>query len=320
MIGTLLVTSMAAAAPPGRKVVAAWHAWYVGTKHHLVVVKNTAPPKLVTSVNAIREDSAALRKSFFLHWPEFLYFGEQSAVELALDETCKLIAGKQEREIRYLLTPVEQRAAIEEFLDADAAADLISRHDDDAAYMAGSVLSAVAPLSDVDAAGRARMSVGAAIASCDDTPGRRFARAQQRAYHAHMRENLWAVRDLIAQYVETGLNHALTEQEKMRVRGGAMAIAIKSCRLTLERLKEYDKWLSTTGVPSGIAGKGYVAFTTRGDEETKWLSKGSIALVSKQLATLTKEYAAERQKEPVAFPEIPEKAVLTEEDFKTLFK
>jgi hypothetical protein len=317
MIGTLLLTSIASAAPPGRKVVAAWHAWFIGTKHHLVAVKNTAPPKLTSSVNAIREDAAALRKTFFLSWPEFLYFGEQAAVELALDETCKLIAGKTDREARLILPPVEQQAAFEEFIDADAATDLLTRHGEDAAFMAGSVLSAVAPLSEVDAGGRARMAVGAAIASCDDPPGRRFARAQQRAYHAHMRENLWAVRDLIAQYVETGVNRALTEQEKMRVRGAAVGIAIKACRLTLTRLKDYDKWLLSTGKPLG---KGYVTFTTNGDEETKWLSKGSVALVEKQLGTLTKEYAAEHQKDPLSFPEIPEKAVLTEEDFKTLFK
>ncbi|MBI3558191.1 MAG: hypothetical protein HY074_18145, partial [Deltaproteobacteria bacterium] len=218
-----------------------WRAWYIGSPTQLIVVKNIAYDKAVSAVDAPFVQPTVLRRYLTFKYPDFMQFGEQGALEMAIDEACNLYKRTPDKIPTRTIEEVAR-----EFLGEFGADAMLKHPDKNTPYFVGAALSTlVKPDKMARSSSPAKFTVVSAVASCKETPGKRYHFAQKRAFNTNVSNNVRALTWLIEKWIVAHVEAAKDEEAKKAMEGRSIGVSIKAIRLTLTKMREYQSWLTS---------------------------------------------------------------------------
>lgn len=297
--------------PPGAWVYGNWKAWFVGTHTDLIYVRNTSVDEPVSAVQLPFAQPTILRRLLTFNFRDFMQFGEQPALEKALDAACALHAKDPSK------MPERTVESVSKELLGDAAQTVLSHPDKDTPYFVGSTMSALAKPERVESAlAPQTFQVMAAVASCKEPDGKRFHLAQKRGFETLVANNIHALTWLIERYISDKAPGAASEEERDKLKAQALSISIKAIKLAQARMRDYQSWLAG---PEGKELGGRIVWDAPMAPRAQAYARGLTAMLTKELLSLTKEYDAGTVRNKEIYPVIEETVTLSDDDLGILF-
>ncbi len=266
-----------------------------------------AHEKSVSAVDAPFVQPSILRRYLVSKNKDFMQFGEQGALEMAIDEACKLYARTPEK---LPVRTIEEVAR--EFLGEFGADAMLKHPDKNTPYFVGAALSTlVKPEKIALSTSPLKFNVVSAVASCKETPGKRYHFAQKRAFNTHVSNNVRALTWLIEKWIVANIEAAKDDAAKDAMKGRSLGVSIKAIRQTLAQMREYQVWLRS---PEGKLLGGGVTWDAPLVPMAQAYARSLTTMLETQLSTLEREYASGEEKTPAAFPHIEPETVILDED------
>jgi hypothetical protein len=291
-----------AMAGEGLRVVGTWHAWSIGTTTELVVVKNMTHAKPMTAADMPYMKPQLLRSLLSYKHKDFLPYGDQPAIELAADEACK---------VYEKLPPKTIEDTVKEFLGDFGSKPILANPDKNTPYIVGSILSSLVMRDS------SSFIVVSAVVACKEKAGARYRLAQKRGFYAQIENNIGALTNEIGKWILRRITLATTDTAKNEIKARSLEVSIKAIHTSLEKMKEYNRWLQS---PEGKELGGGLIWDAPVVPLAQAYARNMTGLLEKQLKSLESEYKNGQTSDPKAFHPLPRPPVFQQTDLDLFFQ